>query len=146
MNPRYPCGYAIFPRSCTRPLCDPSSCNIIPDYCFQSILKKEKCTCNICTVIDLSKITGFEWDKGNIDKSYQKHGITPNEAEEVFLDEDILLLEDIKHSKQEERFEAIGKTIKGNILFLIFTTRKNRIRIISSRRANKKERRLYEKT
>ena len=95
-------------------------------------------------MIDLSKFTGFNWDKGNIDKSYAKHGITPNEAEEVFLDEDILLLEDIKHSEQEERFEAIGKIIKGDILFLAFTVRKDKIRIISARKANKKERRQYE--
>lgn len=95
--------------------------------------------------MDLSKVKGFQWDKGNVDKSYQKHGITPNEAEEVFLDENILLLEDIKHSKQEERFEAIGKIVKDKILFLAFTIRKNKIRIISARIANKKERRQYEK-
>lgn len=95
-------------------------------------------------MIDLKKIIGFEWDKGNIDKSYQKHGTTPNEAEEVFLDEDILLLKDIKHSQGEERFKAIGKITKGNILFLAFTVRKNKIRIISARVANKKERRTYE--
>lgn len=96
-------------------------------------------------MIDLSKITGFEWDKGNVDKSYRKHGITPNEAEEVFLDKDILLLEDIKHSKDEERFSAIGRITKGDILFLAFTVRKEKIRTISVRVANKKERRLYEK-
>lgn len=95
-------------------------------------------------MIDLSKITGFEWDKGNIDKSYHKHGITPNEAEEVFLDEDVLLLEDFKHSGQEERFEAIGKILKGDILFLAFTVRGVKLRIISARKANKKERRRYE--
>jgi uncharacterized protein len=95
-------------------------------------------------MIDLKKIIGFEWGQGNIDKSYQKHGITPNEAEEVFLDEDILLLKDIKHSQREERFKAIGKIAKGDILFLAFTVRKNNIRIISARTANKKERRMYE--
>ena len=95
-------------------------------------------------MIDLSKITGFEWDKWNIDKSYHKHGITPNEAEEVFVDKEILLLKDIKHSQQEERFEVIGKIIKGDILFTAFTIRKDKIRIISARKANKKERRRYE--
>lgn len=95
-------------------------------------------------MIDLSKITSFEWDKGNIDKSYQKHGITPNEAEEIFLDEGIVLLEDIEHSKAEERFQGIGKTTKGDILFLVFTIRKKKIRIISVRAVNQKERRQYE--
>lgn len=95
-------------------------------------------------MIDWDKLTGFEWDKGNIDKSYQKHGITPNEAEEVFLDEEILLLEDTQHSQVEERFKAIGKVIKGDILLVVFTIRKANIRIISVRKANPKERRLYE--
>lgn len=96
-------------------------------------------------MVDLTKIVGFEWDEWNIDKSYKKHGITPNEAEEVFLDEDILVLEDTKHSRQEERFEAIGEIIKGRILFLAFTVRGDKVRIISARTANKKERRRYEK-
>ena len=95
-------------------------------------------------MLDLGKIKRFEWDKGNIDKSYIKHGITPNEAEEIFLDKDILLLEDIKHSEKEARFEAIGKITKGDILFLAFTIRKDKIRIISARKANQKERRRYE--
>lgn len=95
-------------------------------------------------MIDVNKFIGFEWDKGNVDKSYQKHGITPNEAEEVFVDKDILLFENIKHPQQEERFEAIGKITSGKILFVAFTTRKDKIRIISARTANKKERRKYE--
>ena len=95
-------------------------------------------------MIDFTKIRGFEWDKGNIDKSYQKHGISPNEAEEVFVDKDILLLEDIKHSQIEKRLEAIGKIGKGIILFLSFTVRNDKVRIISARIANKKERRRYE--
>lgn len=95
-------------------------------------------------MIDFKQLTGFEWDKGDVDKSYQKHGITPNEAEEIFLDEGILMLEDIEHSKVEERFKAIGRIIKGEILLVAFTIRGNNIRIISARKANYKERRLYE--
>lgn len=94
-------------------------------------------------MLDFSRIAAFEWDKGNISKSYQKHGITPNEAEEVFLDKDILILEDIKHSQREKRMMAIGKIAKRRILFLAFTVRKGIVRIISARIANKKERRLY---
>lgn len=95
-------------------------------------------------MLDLRNIVGFEWDKGNIEKSYKKHSILPNEAEEIFLDENILILEDAEHSKREKRFEAIGKIIEGKILFLAFTVRKDRIRIISARSANQKERRKYE--
>lgn len=95
-------------------------------------------------MLDLSKVTGFDWDKGNIDKSFVKHGVTPNEAEEVFLDEKIQIEKDIKHQEAEERFIAIGKISETRILFVIFTIREDKIRIISARIANLKERRLYE--
>ena len=72
-------------------------------------------------MVDLGKITEFEWDEGNIDKSYKKHGITPNEAEELFLDENVLLVEDIKHSQKEERFIVIGKTTQRKLLLAAFT-------------------------
>ena len=94
-------------------------------------------------MIDLSKITGFEWDKGNIDKSYHKHGITPNETEQVFTDEGVQVERDIKHQEKEERYIAIGKNAGDRALFVIFTLRKHKIRVISARSANKKERRLY---
>jgi uncharacterized protein len=92
----------------------------------------------------LMKIAGFEWDKGNLDKSYQKHGITPNQAEEVFLDENALVIDDIKHSSQEQRHVIIGTTISGKTLFIVYTIRKNNIRIISARTANQKERSVYD--
>lgn len=96
-------------------------------------------------MIDLSKVSGFEWDKGNIDKSYKKHGISPNETEEIFLDEDVKLKNDIKHQQQEKRFFAIGKTTEYKILFVVFTVRYDKIRVISARKANKKEREVYQK-
>lgn len=95
---------------------------------------------------NLSNITEFEWDKGNIDKSYRKHGITPKEAEEIFLDINLKVQTDIKHSEIEERFIGIGKTFENKILFTIFTFRDNKIRIISARIANKKERSKYEES
>lgn len=95
-------------------------------------------------MLDLIKITGFEWDKGNIDKSYQKHGVTPNEAEEIFVDKNIGIEKDIKHQEAEERYIAIGMTLNEKLLFVVFTMRDSIIRVISARRANKKERRLYE--
>lgn len=97
-------------------------------------------------MIDLNKISGFEWDKWNIDKSYAKHGISPNESEEIFLDEDIKIEKDLKHQQQEKRFIAIGKTTENKILFVIFTIRNDKIRIISVRIANKKEREVYNRS
>lgn len=97
-------------------------------------------------MVDLTRFSGFEWDKGNIDKSFQKHGITAREAEELFLDENVLLVEDVKHSQREERKIAIGKNARQKLLFAAFTVRKYKIRIISVRVANQRERRQYEKT
>ena len=71
--------------------------------------------------------------------------MTPNEAEEVFSDEDNVLDEDIEHSIVEDRFLIIGKTDKGRLLYQIFTRRGDKIRVISSRDINKKEVHLYEK-
>ncbi|MBI2008109.1 BrnT family toxin [Candidatus Amesbacteria bacterium] len=90
--------------------------------------------------------TSFQWDKGNLDKSYAKHSITPQEAEEVFLDESLITQEDVKHSQKEERFTAIGKTTAGELLFAVYTHRNGNIRVISIRKANKKEKEIYEKT
>ena len=89
-------------------------------------------------------VVEFEWDKGNIDKNYRKHGISPNEAEEVFLDEWVAIKPDFTHSRGEDRFIAIGTSSTKQILFIIFTLRNSRVRIISARVANKKERSIYE--
>ncbi len=97
-------------------------------------------------MLSLDKYKGFEWDKGNVDKSYQKHGITPNEAEEVFLDEKAVIVKDLKHSQKEERYIMVGRTITEKILFIIFTVRNKKIRIISARKANQKEKKENAKT
>ncbi len=86
----------------------------------------------------------FEWDKGNTDKNLIKHKVTNREAEEVFDSEPLILLEDAKHSSKEKRFQVLGKTNEERLLSIIFTIRK-KVRIISARDMNKKERRGYEK-
>lgn len=96
-------------------------------------------------MFDLTKLISFEWDKGNTDKSYKKHGISISEAEEIFLDEEVKIEDDVKHKQQEQRFIAIGRTTEDKVLFIVFTTRNNRIRVISARLANRKEREVYKK-
>ena len=96
-------------------------------------------------VIKFPKILVFEWDGGNLDKSYEKHGVTPKEAEEIFVSEELFVLPDIKHSKSEKRFIALGVTQDDKNLFVIFTPRKGKIRIVSARRMHKKEVVKYEK-
>lgn len=93
----------------------------------------------------LPKPVAFEWNKGNIDKNLKKHNVTNKEAEEVFSDKRIKTFENIKHSQKEERFTVLGITEKGRKLYLSFTIRGQKIRVISARDQSKKERRLYEK-
>jgi uncharacterized protein len=92
----------------------------------------------------LTGVIGFDWDEANIEH-IAEHDVTPDEAEEVFSDEDNVLDEDVEHSVVEDRFLIIGKTEKGRLLYQIFTRRGDKIRVISSRDINKKEVHLYEK-
>jgi len=86
----------------------------------------------------------FEWDEGNVNKSWIKHGVGAKECEEVFIDLNAVVSEDPKHSQKEQRWLILGKTRKGRNLIVIFTKRNSFIRVISARPMNRKERRLYE--
>ncbi len=96
--------------------------------------------------IDWTLIAGFDWDEGNSRKNSDKHGVTPAEAEQVFFNEPLLIIEDDKHSATEERFHALGKTETGRRLHITFTLRSNGslIRVISARPMHRKETALYE--
>lgn len=94
-------------------------------------------------MVPFEKITGFEWDKGNEQKNV-KHGVTPAEAERVFLNEPLIVLDDLKHSDAERRFHALGQTGEGRLLHITFTIRTNMIRVISARNMHRKERAIYE--
>jgi len=98
-------------------------------------------------MVDLSKITGFDWDDGNARKSKGKHAVSQAEAEQVFFNEPLLLLLDETHSKKEARYHAYGKTDNGRKLHIAFTLRNNGvlIRVISARDMHRKERTFYEK-
>lgn len=93
----------------------------------------------------LPKPKSFEWDKGNIDKNLIKHKVSNIEAEEIFFDRNKIQLKDKLHSINEERFLIIGKTLKKRLLIAVYTIRNNKIRIISIRDTNKKEKTFYEK-
>ena len=85
----------------------------------------------------------FDWDAGNMMKNITKHGISNIEAESVFGDDDKLIVFDKKHSGDEMRFYCIGKSLEERVLLITFTTRSTKIRIISARKANEKEKKQY---
>lgn len=88
--------------------------------------------------------TGFEWDKGNIEKNWLKHRVSPTECEQIFFNEPLLVVEDLNHSQRERRYYALGRTDTGRLLFVAFTVRNKLIRIISARDMTLRERKKYE--
>ena len=96
-------------------------------------------------MVDLSNVTGFEWDSGNETKN-AKHKVTCRQAEEVFSNAPLWITDDLAHSALEERARAIGMTDEGLILVVAFTLRVGgtKIRVISARIASRKERMEYE--
>ena len=96
-------------------------------------------------MIDLAKITGFDWDDGNARKN-AKHEVSTAESEQVFFNVPLLLLVDVKHSVQEPRLHALGKSDPGRLLHVTFTLREAgvKIRVISARDMHRKERMIYE--
>ena len=88
----------------------------------------------------------FDWNLGNLNKNFARHGVNNLEAEEIFTNAPVLILSDEKHLGIEERKLLLGVTNSGRGLAIIFTVRGNKIRIISARDMNKKERRFYGET
>lgn len=87
----------------------------------------------------------FDRDKSNLEKNWKKHKVHFKEAEEIFLNLLLRTFKDIKHSQKENRFVALGVTNNGRKLYIVFTIRNKKIRIISARDMSKKERKLYVK-
>lgn len=99
-------------------------------------------------MIDWSAVKGFDWDAGNARKSVAKHDVSQSEAEQVFFNQPLLLLEDSKHSQRESRYHGLGKTDEGRLLHITFTLRVDNtlIRVISARTMHRKERAVYEQS
>lgn len=93
-------------------------------------------------MIILKEPLEFEWDKNNQDKNYNKHKVRTTEAEEVFFDRNRKLAKDFLHSQNEARYLVIGKTKQHRKLYIVFTIRKNKLRIISARDLNIREYKL----
>lgn len=86
----------------------------------------------------------FEWDQKKAKSNLIKHGVSFEEAKSVFDDPLAYIFEDEEHSFGEKREIIIGHSISKRLLLVVFTERSNKIRIISTRLATKKERQDYE--
>ncbi len=92
----------------------------------------------------LHECAGFEWDARNAEKNWRKHRVTPSECEQIFFNRPLAVADDIRHSEEENRFYALGHTDSKRMLFVVFTVRRGKIRVISARDMNRKERKAYE--
>ena len=88
-------------------------------------------------------VAGFQWDQGNLEKNWLKHGVSPLECEQVFFNQPLVVVPDLKHSEREERFYALGRTDADRYLFVVFTVRGRKLRVISARDMIRKERSIY---
>lgn len=93
---------------------------------------------------ELAACTGFEWDAGNADKNWERHGVTQGESEEIFFNRPVLVAVDPTHSQAEPRYAALGQTSEGRLVTVVFAIRGRLIRVISARDMSRRERRRYE--
>ncbi|MGA2263876.1 MAG: BrnT family toxin [Acidobacteriota bacterium] len=94
---------------------------------------------------ELANCTGFDWDAGNATKNWDLHRVSQAECEQPFFNRPILVAVDASHSAEERRYAALGLTIAGRRLSIVFTIRGRLVRVISARNMSHRERRLYER-
>jgi uncharacterized DUF497 family protein len=93
--------------------------------------------------ITVPEFEGFDWSGGNADKNWNRHHVSPLESEQVFFNSPLLAGADEVHSQGEKRYYALGQTDEGRELFVAFTIRGRRLRIVSARDMSRKERKVY---
>lgn len=113
--------------------------SVLPKCCFLDEKLQYNYTVSIC-------IYSFEWDSQKADSNVRKHGVTFEEAKSVFYDEYARLIPDKDSSTHEERFILMGRSSFSNILIVCHCYRgeDETIRIISARKAEKRECKQYE--
>jgi len=90
-----------------------------------------------------SHITGFDWDGWNLDKNWEKHQVANAECEEVFFNTPLVVRPDPGHSGVEPRYFALGMTDQSRPLFVVFTIRRDKVRVISAREMTDRELEVY---
>ena len=96
-------------------------------------------------MVNISVVVGFQWDESNAHKSRDKHDVSSAESEQIFFNQPLLLVEDVRHSSDESRFHAFGVTDAARRLHITFTLRVDGslIRVISARDMSLRERKWY---
>jgi len=93
---------------------------------------------------DDADATEFDWDGGNAEKNWLRHRVSQSECEQVFFNRPLVVSEDEIHSQEEARYFALGHTDRGRLLFVVYTLRGERVRVISARDMTRREQKEYE--
>ncbi len=93
-------------------------------------------------MFDINNVAGFDWDEGNLLKNWERHQVAHVECEQVFFNLP-LMMQPAAKQPEEERYLVLGQTNKKRRLFIVFTMREERVRVISARDMSRKERKLY---
>lgn len=99
----------------------------------------------MATADPLHSCVGFDWAEANTQKNWDRHRVSPEDAEDVFFHQPLIVRSDVHHSKLEKRYYALGQTGVGRRLFVAFTIRRKRIRVISVRDMNRNEEEAYKR-
>ena len=94
--------------------------------------------------VSLPEFKGFDWDDGNADKNWESHKVSPREAEQVFFNCPLIVVDDVKYSGTERRYFVLGQTDDNRPLFVAFTLRGDLIRVISARDMSRREKKVYQ--
>ena len=94
--------------------------------------------------VSLPEFKGFEWDEGSVRKNREPHRVTPQEAEQVFFNRPLIVADDTTHSEAERRHYVLGQTDEDRALFVAFTVRNCRIRVVAARDMSRRERKVYQ--
>jgi uncharacterized protein len=86
----------------------------------------------------------YEWDEDKARTNLRKHQVSFQERATVFSDQFVATLLDPDHSFDEQRYVAIGRSVRGRILVVVFTECGDKLRLISCRKATPRERKAYE--
>lgn len=87
----------------------------------------------------------FDWDGGNAEKNWERHRVSQSECEQVFFNRPLVVADDDLHSVSEARHFVLGRTDAGRLLFLVYTVRGERVRVISARDMTRRESKEYQR-
>ncbi len=125
-------------------LCVWGGCGLAPGSVGETRLHRGWPTGSACAILSSMGLR-IEWDISKAEKNLRKHGVSFEEAQTVFADPLAATRDDPDHSAYEERLLVLGQTTGGRLLVVSFTERGDRIRIISARPADPREKRSYER-